>query len=603
MLKINHLNVWLRVGETYLRAVNDLSLRLQANEILAIVGESGCGKSMTANAITRVLPDNAHFVEGSEIFLNQEDLLTKSEHQMRHIRHQHIGMIFQEPLSALNPVLTIGTQIKEAIKQLTVKQAHQRAIELLTQVHISNPQQCLKLYPHQLSGGMKQRVLIAMALAGDPDLLIADEPTTAVDVTVQSEILSLLKSIQKQRNMSILFITHDLAVVHEIADRVGVMYAGQMVEIAPVNDFFQQPLHPYSQLLLKARPEGHYSQNTLLTIPGSLPDLSNLPKGCHFLNRCPFAMDSCQQVQHQQVHSNDHSVRCHRYQSIRPEALKPSPIKQTPSEQGNPQELLSIYGLGVYYPLSKRIFTRQTKILKAVDDVSLTLSKGRTLALVGESGCGKSSLAKAIIGINPISRGSIFYKQQNIKDFKSRQAKRAFCQKVQIIFQDPFSAMNPKMRIHQILSEGIKALEHKPSKKSINSRLLKLLEMVNLPKDALQRYPHEFSGGQKQRIAIARALSVNPELIICDEPTSALDVSVQAQIINLLKEIQTQLQLGLLFISHDLGVVSYLADDIMVMKSGQQVEMGPAEQILSAPQQPYTQQLLKSVPNFEIRSI
>ena len=598
MLEIKNLSLWLKSYNGYLRVLENLNLSINKNEIYALVGESGSGKSMTANTVTRLLPESATFVENSYIYFQGEDLLAKSERQMRNIRKQEIRMIFQEPMSALNPVLKVSTQLVEAIKLTNenIKGINykEQAIKLLEQVRIADAKSCLNCYPHQLSGGMKQRVLIAIALAGNPKLLIADEPTTALDVTIQADILKLIKKIQKNREMSVLFISHDLAVVSQIADKIGVMYAGELVEVATVNEFFSAPKHPYSQKLLLARPDKSSRNKILPTISGSVPGLINQPlEGCKFYQRCEYQNSKCLEGQEMQLITHQHLARCHYWQNIPfPIESHAQSINVNLKNTGQDINLLQVKNLSVKFWLSNHIFKRKKNYIYAVNNISFTIKRGKTLAIVGESGCGKSTLAKTILQLNNKNNGQIYFKNKEVNK-KSKQLKKA----IQIIFQDPFSSMNPKMMIKDILLEGIKALKITKAKSEQLLKLKRLLSLVGLPEDALYQYPHEFSGGQKQRIAIARALSVDPELVICDEPTSALDVSIQAQILNLLKSIQNEFSLTYLFITHDLSVVSYIADEVLVMYSGKVLEQGPVHNILTKPNHPYTKSLLNSAPS------
>jgi peptide/nickel transport system ATP-binding protein len=529
LLRLENVRLYLDTRKGYVRAVDGVSLSIQENELYALVGESGCGKSMTANAIMCLLPENAVFVEGSEIYLDGVKLLEKSERQMREIRGSQIAMIFQEPMTALNPVMTIGAQLKEA---LSLKgddlSKTDKALELLEAVKMQDPLARMKCYPHELSGGMKQRVVIAMALAGEPRLLIADEPTTALDVTVQAEILKLLKSLQRKYQLGILFITHDLAVVAQVADRIGVMYQGKIIEEAEVGAFFQNPQHAYSQSLLAA-----------------CPDMN------------------AQRI----LSAHEHS----------------------------PKVLLDIRNLKVHFAISAGLLKRTCGYIYAVDGVSFKMVQGETLAVVGESGCGKSTLGKAISQLIPLTSGSVEFDGDQLK-LLSKKEMNKIRRKLQVIFQDPYASMNPKMMIKEVLSEGLKAQGLVKDKSVLDVQLSRLLETVGMPADILNHYPHEFSGGQRQRIAIARALSVNPKLIICDEPTSALDVSVQAQILNLLQKLKKELGLAYLFITHDLSVVSYLADRVLVMYLGKIVEQGSVHDILQNAKHPYTQSLLSSAP-------
>ncbi len=507
--------------------VDDISFEIQAGETFALVGESGSGKSITALSVLRLLPNNAR-LNAEAINLHGDDLLNRSEFELCKIRGRHIGFIFQDPMSSLNPVMTIGSQIEEVIKlhfDLTRDALKQRALELLQQVELPQAQQRINDYPHQLSGGQRQRVMIAIALAGKPDLLIADEPTTSLDVTIQAQILALLKNIQQQTGMALWLISHDLALVSSIADRVAVMQQGKIVETGITAEFFNQPKHPYTRKLLNALP----------------------------------SMQSCL------THSTEE---------------KPP--------------LLQVSDFYCHYPIRKGIFKRIVDYVRAVDGVSFDIQQGKTLALVGESGCGKTTLGKSLLNLIPGSgRVVINGVELNALTGEALRQQRA---NIQIVFQDPFSSMNPRMLVGDIIAEGIRALHPEVSSEQRKARVRQLMQQVDLPEDSALRYPHEFSGGQRQRICIARALAVDPKLIVCDEPTSALDVSVQAQIIQLLKTLQQEKGVSYLFITHDLAVVAEIADDVAVMYQGKIIEQGSVAEVLTQPKQAYTKKLLAAVP-------
>ena len=586
VLNVTALDVNFQQNDTCISAVSDVSFHIASGETVALVGESGSGKSLTSLSLMRLLPLNAVYGEQTCIDLDGQAILDLPEYLMRGLRGRRVAMIFQEPMTALNPVLTVGQQLAESVRRAQKIQNKDeltaRMIQLLHDVDIPEPALRLRYYPHQLSGGQKQRVVIAMALAGCPDLLIADEPTTALDVTVQAQILALLKGIQKKYNMSMLLITHDLGVVKAMAQRVYVMYAGQIVESADVELFFKQPLHPYAQQLLASLPSFAGRLDRLFAIPGRVPSLGDMPNGCRFHPRCAHVLPMCSlNAPYNILMPSERQVRCHLY----PEHIKPPTLHQLetawlPLDVKN-EVVLSVKSLSVDFASHH-----------AVDDVSFELKKGKTLALVGESGCGKSTVSRAILGLQPLSKGAIIFNDQAVSLLKG-QALKAFRKDVQIIFQDPYAAMNPRMTIGEILAEGMEAQGF--SSKRIKARQQELLDQVNLPLSSLNQYPHQFSGGQRQRICIARALAVSPRILICDEPTSALDVSVQAQILNLLKSLQQELHLSYLFITHNFGVVSYLADDVLVMHEGKIVERGSCEEILRTPQHTYTRQLLEGV--------
>jgi peptide/nickel transport system ATP-binding protein len=524
ILAVRHLSVVFNHRQT---VVDDISFDIYAGETFALVGESGSGKSMTALSVLRLLPNNAR-LSADVINLQSDDLLKHSEYELCKIRGRRIGFIFQDPMSSLNPVMTIGSQIEEVIKHhfnLPKAELKQRALELLQQVEIPDPQQRIRDYPHQLSGGQRQRVMIAIALAGQPDLLIADEPTTSLDVTIQAQILALLKNIQQQTGMALWLISHDLALVSTMADRVAVMQRGKIVETGLTTEFFSRPQHPYTRKLLDALP----------------------------------LMQSCL------MHDSE---------------AKPP--------------LLQVSDFYCHYPIRKGIFKRIVDYVRAVDGVSFNIEQGKTLALVGESGCGKTTLGKSLLNLIPGSgRVVINGVELNALSGEALRQQRA---NIQIVFQDPFSSMNPRMLVGDIIAEGIRALHPHISSDERKARVRQLLQQVDLPEDSALRYPHEFSGGQRQRICIARALAVDPKLIVCDEPTSALDVSVQAQIIQLLKTLQREKGVSYLFITHDLAVVAEIADDVAVMYKGKIIEQGSVAEVLMQPKQAYTQKLLAAVP-------
>ncbi len=578
-----------------LAAVDGISFAIERGETFALLGESGCGKSATAQALMRLLPAAGQIL-GGRVELDGEEILALPEAEMRGVRGKRMAMIFQEPATSLNPVLTVGQQIGEVLQRhhgLEGQPARERMGELLRLVGIADPEHRLDEYPFQFSGGMKQRVMIAIALAGDPELLIADEPTTALDVTVQAQILDLLARLQAERGMGKLLITHDLGVVARMAHRIGVMYAGELVEVARREDFFTRPRHPYTQALFAALPEGRRRGGELATIPGQVPALANMPSGCRFAARCPQAMAVCrEQSPAWREIATGHVVRCHwqgeaalSSPEIRPEPQAPTAEKPA---------LLEVAGLKVHFPIRKGILQRTVGQVRAVDGVSLTLAPGRTLALVGESGCGKTTVGKSLLQLIEPTGGEVRLDGQELVGLAGRDL-RPLRRRMQMVFQDPFASLNPRLRIGEILAEGMSALGQ-GTRREHAAAIAALLSQVGLPADAAERYPHEFSGGQRQRIAIARALAVQPDLLICDEPTSALDVSVQAQILNLLKSLQQELGVAYLFITHNFAVVEYLADEVAVMYLGRIVERGPAEDVLGRPQHPYTQALLSAVP-------
>lgn len=595
LAEIKKLSVAFQSSTKVLTAVDNISFTLKPGETLALLGESGCGKSLTSQALMRLLPRHGVYGVDSQICLDGGDLLNLPEHIMRQLRGRRLAIIFQEPMTALNPVLRIGDQLAEALadrRKLSRSALEARLIAMLEEVEIPNPKIRLQQYPHQLSGGQKQRVVIAMALANSPEILIADEPTTALDVTIQAQILVLLKKLQHEHNMSMLLITHDLGVVRAAASRVCVMYAGQLVEEATVDEFFHNVKHPYSQQLLASLPDFTKRGSRLQAIKGAVPGLDSLPDGCRFHPRCAHAFSPCALQVPKLQDMNQRSVRCHLYPDMAALPSLNQIEKNWPAREESTELLLSVNHLCVHFKIGGSLFKREKKLIKAVDGLSLHLHKGRTLALVGESGCGKTTASRAILRLQAKTSGEIIYRGQSIDNLKGN-ALRDYRKRVQIIFQDPYSSMNPRLTVEEIIAEGMLAQGMKAG--DIERKQLKLLEQVSLPKNSLKRYPHQFSGGQRQRICIARALALEPEVLVCDEPTSALDVSVQAQILNLLKELQLELGMSYLFITHNMGVVSWFADDVLVMQNGQVVEAGTCEQILKNPQQAYTRELLASV--------
>ena len=600
-LNVKNLVVDLQTELGMARAVDALNLTLQKGQTFALVGESGCGKSMTALSLLRLLPDNA-VIQSGQVKLSDVDVFQLSENQMRSIRGRRISIIFQEPSTSLNPVMTVGDQILEVILQHTSlkgDEARSRAIEWLTKVGLPEPARRMGNYPFEMSGGQLQRVMIAIALAAEPDLLIADEPTTALDVTIQAQILDLLKSLQKERGMAMLLITHDLAVVSGMADQVALMYAGQIVEVASAADFFVRPSHPYAKLLLQALPGEDLRGRQLAAIHGTVPALTQTFHGCRFAPRCPYQTESCvEKSVLMTALTEDHHVRCVRVHDVGLQALSLPPLLDRSSIASKDHSvLLSVQNLSVAYSMGGGVLGGRQSF-QAVKNVSFDIQKGQTLALVGESGCGKTTIGKALLQLlTPQTQvtGLAVLQGQNLFQLKGREL-MASRRQLQIIFQNPFASLNPRMRVQEILEEGMKSLHPEWSTDQRQADLKILMDQVGLRKDALDRYPHEFSGGQRQRIAIARALAVKPSLIVCDEPTSALDVSVQAQILNLLRELQDSLGVSFLFVTHNIGVVAYLADRVAVMHEGEIVEIGDASQILNNPQAAYTKTLLSAVP-------
>jgi peptide/nickel transport system ATP-binding protein len=606
LLEVKGLKTWLGNSAQPLRAVDGIDFTINRGETFALLGESGCGKSMTALSLLRLNPQPVSQIVAGEIKLLGQDLLALSELEMQYIRGRRIAMIFQEPQSSLNPVLSVGEQIGECLQWhfgLKGQACHERVISLLESVGIPDPQQRINEYAHQLSGGMKQRVMIAMALAGEPELLIADEPTTALDVTIQAQILDLLKEIQRNTGMAILLISHDLAVVAQMADHVAVMYAGQIVESTSRELFFNQHKHPYTEKLFQALPTEQKREQRLTVIKGNVPVLTQQFTGCRFVERCDSAFELCHSVVPAWYQEQQHGVRCHLFNldvKIKP-LTKPLELHSSPLSEVLPADkvILEINALRVHFPIKKGLFQRVIGHVKAVDDVTLSLKQSETLALVGESGCGKTTVGKGVLQLVSVTSGEVNYQGNDLTKLSERELK-AHRSSFQIIFQDPFASMNPRMTVTQIIEEGLTAKKYLKDPVAKQKRIIQLLQRVGLQADIRHRYPHEFSGGQRQRICIARALAADPEIIICDEPTSALDVSVQAQILNLLREIQHEFGLSYLFITHNISVVNYLAHRVAVMYLGRIVEQGSRDEVLHSPKHPYTQALLAAVPELDI---
>ncbi len=612
LLKVCGLATRIHGSGAPVRAVDGVSFDIAGGETFALVGESGCGKSMTALSIMRLLPDAGEITAGT-VKLGGLDLLALPESGMRDVRGRRVAMIFQEPGLSLNPVMTVGAQIAEAVRrhtELAGVAVDARVLELLEAVRMPDARRRIAEYPFQLSGGMKQRVMIAIALACDPELLIADEPTTALDVTVQAQVLDLLRDLQRTRGMAMLLITHDLGVVAQMAQRVAVMYAGEIIETAPVAAFYASPGHPYARKLFESLPERSGRGRTLAAIHGTVPPLTQIFAGCRFVERCDRALPHCATVipAWGEVAAG-HSAKCHLYGSAEcpPGGLPPG--REARSEEQNAElheevrssspthhpSLLQVEDLKVHFPIRKGLLKRVTGNVRAVDGVTLKLAAGRTLGLVGESGCGKTTVGKGLLRLIEPTSGQVTLDGADFLAL-SRAALRRQRRVAQIVFQDPYASLNPRVRICDALEEGMLALGIADSAADREARIDMLLGEVGLGPEVKTRYPHEFSGGQRQRIAIARALSVDPRLIVCDEPTSALDVSVQAQILNLLKRLQRDHGLAYLFISHNMAVIETMADDVAVMYLGRIVETGTVEEVLRNPRHPYTQALLSAVP-------
>ena len=591
-------------------AVRGMNFDLYPGKTLGIVGESGSGKSVTSMAIMGLLDKNAS-VKGS-ITYHGEELLNKSDSEMSEIRGKGIAMVFQDPLSALTPVFSIGDQIKEALvthnPKMTEQQIHDRSIELMNLVGIPDPEGRLKSFPHEFSGGMRQRVMIAMAIANDPDVIIADEPTTALDVTIQAQVLEVLRKAQRETGAAVIFITHDLGVIAGVADDIVVMYAGRPVEKADVDSIFDHPAMPYTMGLLGAVPRSDRERNSrLVPIPGSPMNLVNMPKGCPFAPRCPLATDICRTTEPpmEPVPGRPGQfVACHRTQEIVSKGLTFHDVYTVAEAAeskfaGIPRDerkmVLDVKHMRKTFPLTAGGFLRR-KIgeVKAVDDVTLDVREGETVALVGESGSGKSTTLMEIMEFKQPQDGEIEMFGTKLEHKMPREKRRELRSAVQYVFQDPMSSLDPRLPIYDILAEPMKVQHY--SKEQIRERIGELMRLVELNPDQVDRFPTQFSGGQRQRIAIARALSVNPKLVLLDEPVSALDVSIQAGVINLLEDLQNKLGVAYLFVAHNLTVVRHISSRVAVMYLGRIVESGDTEDVFEHPLHPYTQALISAVP-------
>jgi peptide/nickel transport system ATP-binding protein len=609
LLQIEDLHTEIRLRSATVHALDGVSLTVEAGECLGIVGESGSGKTMTALSIMQLLPPGGHIV-GGQISLDGQEISSLNEEGMRHVRGNEVGMIFQDPMTSLNPTMTVGEQIAETVllhRGADAKTARARAIEVLGLVGMPRPAERVSNYPHQLSGGMRQRVMIAMALACEPKLLIADEPTTALDVTIQKQILELIDDLRHRLGMAVILVTHDLGVIAGRADRAAVMYAGRVVETTSTIRLFANPRHPYTEALFGALPDkaADVSQR-LYSIPGMPPDLTAPPAGCKFAARCRYVQDSCKQTEPSlEGDSWDHAYRCFfpvgQAQDTATANLKVKEIKHATRAahvrrpENDEAILLQTDGLVKNFSVtSGAVLQRKIGEVSAVADVSFAIRPGQTFGMVGESGCGKTTIGRLIAGLEKASGGSIMLDGEDLTKLSKRERRRR-SPKIQLMFQDSYASMDPRMRVGPILREPL-AIQRIGNKQEQRDKIAAILDEVGLPRAAVDRYPHEFSGGQRQRLGLARALILRPKLVVADEPVSALDVSIQAQILNLMLDLQRDLGLTYLFISHDLSVVRYLSDTIGVMYLGKMVELGPADDVYYRPVHPYTRGLIDTVP-------
>ena len=610
VMSVRNLRVSFNTEAGVVHAVRDVNFDLWGGRTLGIVGESGSGKSVTALSLIGLLDDNAH-VSGS-VKLNGEELIGKSDEEMSKIRGARISMIFQDPLSALTPMFSIGDQLAEALlihnPDMPKDEVRKRCIELLTLVGITDPENRLDAYPHEFSGGMRQRVVIAIAIANNPDIIIADEPTTALDVTIQAQILDILKVAQKETGAAVVLITHDLGVVAGTADDVMVMYAGRAVERASIDTLFERPSQPYTMGLLGAVPKPHMAaEHRLVPIKGNPPSLAAIPAGCPFSPRCPMATDECRVTEPELLpleEGEGHLVSCHHMDQIRDKhltyadvypALEPLLPKWADVPRDQRPVVLEVKDLVKTFPIQGKGLIRRNKgTMTAVDHASFTIHEGETLALVGESGSGKSTTLMQIMDLVVPEEGTITVLGKKTSELKNARDRRELRRNLQIIFQDPMSSLDPRMPIYDVLAEPLEAQGWDKAK--INKRIGELMYLVGINPDYVDRFPSQFSGGQRQRIAIARALATSPKLLLLDEPIASLDVSIQAGIINLLEDLQVQLKISYLFVAHDLAVIRHISDTVAVMHLGKIVEYGDTEEVFTNPQDPYTKALLSAIP-------
>ena len=597
LLTVKNLKVQFTTSNTFATAVDDFSLNIAPGECVGLVGESGCGKTTTGLAIMRLLPGNGRIAGGS-VELDGVDLASLSEKEMQSQRGNEVALIPQDPMSSLNPTTKIGRQIGEGLRihrGASHDEARKRALEVLEMVDMPRPAERLDQYPFELSGGLRQRVIIAMGLVCSPKLLIADEPTTALDVTIQAQILDILDRLRKELSMAVLLITHDMGVIAGRTDRVVVMYGGKKAEESPTDELFKSMRHPYTQALLASMPSLETaSKQQLVSIAGMPPDLTKVIVACRFAPRCANATDQCRQEDPQLTGDTRHQFACFHPVAGPLTTIVTAPVTAEAVEAAPHKELARVEHMVKEFPIKAGLIQHKVGAVHAVSDVSFTVNEGETFGLVGESGCGKTTIGRMLVGIETLTSGQIYFNDRLVTDKNHKMSREDHVQR-QMMFQDPYSSLNPRMSVNDIIGEPL-LVQREGTKVERQRRIYELLDVVGLNHLAANRYPHEFSGGQRQRIGLARALALNPRLIVADEPVSALDVSVQAQILNLMKSLQMEKNLSYVFVSHDLAVVYYMADSIAVMYLGKIVEIGDAESVFRRPVHPYTQGLLDAVP-------
>ncbi|MBX6369650.1 MAG: ABC transporter ATP-binding protein [Rhodospirillales bacterium] len=602
LLEVEDLHVHFETANGVVRAVEGVSYTVRPGEIVALVGESGCGKSVSSLAIMRLLAKPAGRIARGRIRFEGRNLLELSDEEMRAVRGRDISMIFQEPMTSLNPVLTIGLQLMEPLKihlGMDDEKARARAAELLEMVGITDANRRLDQYPHQLSGGMRQRVMIAIGLACNPKLIIADEPTTALDVTIQAQILELMKDLSRRLDIALVIITHNLGIVARYADRVNVMYAARIVESGTAGEIFGRPRHPYTIGLLRSVPRLDRPKGVKLeTIEGLPPNLLDPPTGCRFAARCRLRIDACEADPLLREIEPAHWSACHRAEEIAAGLAEPARVPATvaePAARAEPRPVLEVRNLRKHFEVRGKGLAGGKATVKAVEDVSFDVPAGQTLGLVGESGCGKTTVGRTVLKLEEATGGEVRFNGVDIVNASRAEMKRLRTQ-IQVIFQDPFSSLNPRMTVGQIIAEPLNVYKLVPNRKAATERVAELLTQVGLYPYMAERYPHQLSGGQRQRVGIARALAMDPKFIVCDEPVSALDVSIQGQIINLLEELQERLGLAFLFIAHDLAVVRHISHRVAVMYLGRIMEIAERDELYRDPQHPYTKALLDAAP-------